>query len=176
VDAGTATGGGAALGQSCSPTATPVGKAACEYVPNVTLFDCSGNPVELHSLCGASLSYVYTFTEWCPNCTSFATNGANSFYSQYKASIPGFEMRFVLTETGTGGKPGPADCARVRNAFGLTMPVLYDRDGVLESKLGMRVNSADLVVRAGGKIVINGPWAEFTVRTALEGGYGDCLK
>lgn len=162
-------------GGSCSPSATPVGVEACQYAPNVTLYDCAGNPVELHSLCDVDISYVYTFAHWCPNCRTFAMDGANDLYAEYRESIPNFEMFFVITQTQTYQAPTAADCVAIRDQYSLTMPVLYDRDDVLFSVFGMRRNTADMVIRAGGKIVINGPWAEFTARGAIEGGYGECL-
>ena len=164
---------GAASGGSCSPSGT-VGVDECQYVPNITLYDCDGNPVELHSMCSKQISYLYTFADWCPNCIDFATNRANDFYSHYRETVTDFEMLFVITQTRDVAQPTAASCQEIRERYGLTMPVLYDPEGVTNSVLGMRVNTADLVMREGGLIVINGPWAEFTVTTAIEGGYGEC--
>lgn len=165
---------GSVASAMCSGAAGTVGIDSCEYVPDITLYDCDGNPVALHSLCDTEISYVYTYAHWCPNCISFATNKANDFYAEYRESVGDFEMYFVITQTERSEQPDAAFCQRVRDQYGLTMPVLYDRDGVTNSVLGMRVNTADLVMRRGGLIVVNGPWAEFTVRTAIEGGYGEC--
>ena len=165
---------GAVASAMCSGAEGTVGVNSCEYVPDITLYDCEGNPVALHSLCGTEISYVYTYAHWCPNCISFATNKANDFYAEYQESVGDFEMYFVITETERRERPDAAFCQRVRDQYGLTMPVLFDRDGLTNSVLGMRENTADLVMRRGGLIVVNGPWAEFTVRTAIEGGYGEC--
>lgn len=147
------------------PPAGPFGRSEGQIAPDASLYDCDGNRVGLHSLCGFTGSYVYTFAEWCGNCVSFARNDANDVYAQYQPHD--FQMFFVVTRTLGYEDPSPADCVRIRDTYGLNMPVLVDTDNVLETQLGMRPNTSDMVMSQGNVIETNGPWAFFSVEPVI---------
>ncbi len=81
-------------------------------------------------------------------------------------------MYFVITDMAGGAPVNQAACNTVRDEYGLEMTVLYDKDNVLNTELGMRVNTADMVVTQGNVIDINGPWAIQTVENSLQKIFG----
>ncbi len=77
-------------------------------------------------------------------------------------------MYLVVTAM-TGGRPvDQAACASVRDEYGLMIPVLYDKDNVLNGQLGMRVNAGKLVVSRGNVIEANAPLAMSSIESTID--------
>ncbi len=122
-----------------------------DIAPDVTLYDCSGAPVQLHSLCAHQAAAVYTFAIWCPVCKAHMENGEpQALYAQYENDD--FDMFVVVTQTATGSLPNESHCIATRDAYNLKMPVLYDKDGALSASLGLAVNSGALALSQGARI------------------------
>ena len=157
--------------EGCPPEG-PFGATESLTTPDVTLYRCDGTPIGMHQLCPRRAAYVYTYADWCPNCRNFADDGqANELYRRYKEHD--FDMWFVITAQSDSSTPPSAEyCQMIKERYGLEMTVLYDPDGVTNSALDMRVNTADMVLTRGNKIVTNGPWAFFVVEDALQRIYG----
>lgn len=132
-----------------------VGTGVCDYVPDVTFYDCAGNPVRVRSRCGLGVTYFYVFADWCPGCKVYARDSANDFYASYRAALDGFEMFFLVTQDTYYTVATAELCRSVRDAYDLTMPVLFDRDG-RHSELGLNVNNDQLIVDASGRILLDG--------------------
>ena len=92
------------------------------------------------------------------------------FLYQYKDH--NFAMWFVITATSDTQPPGRRDCQTMKERYQLEMTVLYDANSVTNSVLGMRANTADMVLGEKNKIVTNGPWAFAIVENALRDIYG----
>lgn len=138
---------------SCPPQG-PFGTGTGDVAANVTLYDCDGNPVELHDLCDLDAAFLYTFAGWCPTCKAFAASGKpNDIHARYENES--FEMWFVVTSPATSGMPTQETCANYRDQYGLQMNVLYDPEGATQSALEMRVNSGELVLSRGALIEVN---------------------
>lgn len=155
--AGSGSGGMAGAGGSSGttalgcPPAPPYGTQVGDLAPDVTLYDCDGNAVQLHSLCAHQAAAVYTFAIWCPVCKAHMDNGEpQALYAQYQNDD--FDMFVVVTQTATGALPDETHCVATRDAYNLKMPVLVDKDGALEKTLGLSVNSGALALSHGAKI------------------------
>ncbi len=63
-------------------------------------------------------------------------------------------MYLVITNTGNfGSLPDAAYCAAVRDNFGLTMPVLFDANGVFPGHTGTGTKDEHIVLDETGTIV-----------------------
>jgi hypothetical protein len=158
----------------CPPDG-PFGSGPGQTATNITLFDCDGNPVQLHSLCGRRVSYVYTFAEWCPNCRTFVREQIENEHVAYSA-MGDLATWIVVTAVSGGGSVDAAACQRIRDQYAIDTPgvtVLFDPTGETNSVLGMRVNTADMVMKPNNEIVINGPWAWSTVADGLNRAFSE---
>ncbi len=165
--AGMCTGGG--TGSAMCGTG-PRGASPGNIASNLTLMDCDGNAVELDSLCGRRVSYVYTFAEWCPNCRTFVRDQIEREHSRF-AAMGELETWIVITAASGGRAVDTATCNRIIAEYGIDTPgvrVLIDPTGQTNSVLGMRTNTADMVMKRGNEIEINGPWAWITVEGGLQ--------
>ncbi|RLB44802.1 MAG: hypothetical protein DRJ42_31190 [Deltaproteobacteria bacterium] len=123
---------------------------------NVTLYDCDGNPVELHSLCRHRVAHVYTFAEWCPSCRTFVRDQLEVKHGQYAAM--GDLATWVVVTAVTSGALDATGCRRIRDSYGIDTPgitVLFDPAGQTNSVLGMFPNANDLVMARHNRVVIN---------------------
>lgn len=157
------------------PPSGPFGSGPGETATDITLFDCDGNAVQLHSLCGRRVSYVYTFAEWCPNCRTFVREQIENEHVRYSA-MGDLATWIVLTAVSGGGTVDAAACSRIRDQYAIDTPgvtVLFDPTGETNSVLGMRVNTADMVMKPNNEIVINGPWAWITVEGGLNRAFNE---
>ncbi|MFT7578959.1 MAG: hypothetical protein ACI9MR_000621 [Myxococcota bacterium] len=64
-------------------------------------------------------------------------------------------MFVVITENNSGSPPNAAYCRAIRDAFGLTMPVLYDPTGEFLSAAGLGSPNAWGVVTSEGVVIEN---------------------
>lgn len=78
----------------------------------------------------------------------------------------------MVTATGSNEPLDAAYCELVRDTYGLTMPVLFDPDGVTQSVLDMRVNGGEMVLIEGNVISFNAGPAHTTVAGLLADLYG----
>ena len=153
--AGTGAGAGAGGASASCPPEGPYGTSPGQVAPDVTLYDCDGNPVDLHGLCEREGAFVYTFAGWCPTCKAYASSDKpNEIWNKYREQS--FDMYFVVTAPASYDvAPTQDTCAAYRDQYGLKMKVLFDPDGVTTSKLNMKINSGDLVLTRGAVIDIN---------------------
>jgi len=108
---------------NCPPSG-PTSNYPGAIATDITLYDCDGVAFQSHSACGTPV-YVYSHSESCGSCISWARSGANAFARELDAA--GAEFWFIIT-IGRGYAPDAAECARVRSEYGLEMPVLFVRD------------------------------------------------
>ena len=153
-----------AMPTTCPPTG-PFGTAVGDAVPDVTLMDCDGAEHSLHELCDHEALWVFEFAQWCPPCRAFAPD-VNRIYERFQDRD--LAAYFVFTETDSFGPPTAADCAAVRDAYGLTMPVLYDPSGAFPAALGVATNAYNVILTRGGVIDWEGHYAESQVEGQLE--------
>lgn len=143
--------GGGAGNASICPPAGPYGTQVGQIAPDVTLYDCDGNAVTLHSLCDTKAAAVYTFAIWCPVCKAHMDKGEpQAFYAQHENED--FDMFVVVTQDASGATADESHCKAVRDGYGLKMPVLVDKNAALSGNLGMSVNSGALALSRGARI------------------------
>ena len=114
------------------PLTSGPGTDVGDKLADLVFADCDGNPVNLHAFCGRPL-HVNFFAGWCPPCRTHAAAAAANF-----ASLPaGSQWLFVITENANGSVPSAAYCQSIRDAYGLTMPVVVDTLGIAPDHLGV---------------------------------------
>jgi thiol-disulfide isomerase/thioredoxin len=137
-------------------------------IPNVTFLDCDGNEHNLQDLCGYSAGWVFEYAAWCPPCQRFAPS-VNAIYERHREA--GLGAFFIISETENFEAPDAEYCAATRRALGLTMPVLYDRDGAFQRALRVNANDVNVVTGRGGLIQWKAQYssddAESRIREAL---------
>jgi hypothetical protein len=134
--------------------------------PELVLMDCDGVERSLHALCGAPAAWVFEFAGWCPPCIAFAEDHANDVHASF--SPRGVEGYVVISETDSSGPPTLAYCRQVREAFGLTMPVLIDPEGLLQRQYDAPSNSYSVVMGEGNVIRWRAQYAEDLLPAQLE--------
>ena len=89
-------------------------------------------------------------------------------YQMYKNQ--GYKQ-YLLINAAQSGPPTSTYCAQVRDQYGLTFPVLYDPTGAFTNAYGFAgANEQNLVIKAGGEIVLNKRYAsQSEVQQAIEG-------
>jgi hypothetical protein len=156
--------------EGCPPEG-PYGTSANKTAADITLYQCDGTAVNLHSLCSKPAVYLYTYAEWCSSCTNFAkSDDPNAIYNKYKDE--NFVMWFIITEKSDTTTPSRRFCQSVKEQFGLEMNVLFDIDGATTSVLGMPPNSTHMLLGEKNKIIASEPGAFFVIKNGLEQIYG----
>ncbi len=148
----------------CPPSA-PFGTAEGDVAADAVLFDCDGNEVALHTLCDAEVSWVFEFADWCPPCRGFARDDVQRIWAEYSAR--GVEGYFVVSADGSFNAPTQSLCNEVRDRYGLTMPVLFDPTGALQTALGINATAWNSLVQNGMVIDWKGKYAEAEVEGEL---------
>jgi len=125
----------------------PIGRDVGQLIPEVTLLDCDGNPVSTRSLCEHDVGWIFEYAGWCPPCQVFAT-GVEGIYQR---GLERGDLRalFIISELVDFSPPDAAACARIRERFGLTMPVLIDPDGVFRARFEVAASDVNIVTRRG---------------------------
>jgi len=155
VDSGAVDGEDAGVvGGSCPPSG-PFGTAVGDIAPDVVLLDCDDNEVSLHdALCEAEVGWVFEYAEWCPPCRSFARDDVENLWQRYRDQ--GLQALVVVSADASYDAPTAELCAEVKERYGLTMPVLYDPTGALQSGLDVPSNAVDVVFSPGVQIAWKG--------------------
>lgn len=154
----------AAMGALCPP-AGPFGTAVGDIAADVTLFDCEGNEVRLHELCEAQVSWLFEFADWCPPCRSFASRDLENVWTTYSAM--GVQAYMVVSEDRDFAVADAADCAEIRDRYSLTMPVLYDPTGAVQTALAIDSNATNVIFERGMRIRWKDKYAESEVADQL---------
>jgi peroxiredoxin len=77
----------------------------------------------------------------------------------YKELGPqGLVAVYVITENDWNGHPDAAYCKRKRSEFGLTMTVVYDKDGEFVDQMNIEPNGSDLVIGPKVKLEWRANW------------------
>lgn len=162
---GTCTAGRCVGGERCPPVG-PFGTEAGAVAADALLFDCEGNEVRLHDLCAASVSWIIGYADWCSTCRNFTRSDVERLWQEYSAQ--GVAGYFVIGEDSSFNAPTAEVCAEVRDRYNLTMPVLFDPEGAVQTALGIRSNAENVVLGEGMEILWKARYAESMVPTRLD--------
>lgn len=160
----------AVMGGVCPPVG-PFGTGEGEVAADVTLFDCEGNEVRLHELCEAEVSWLFEFADWCPPCRSFASSDLEDVWTTYSAM--GVQAYMVVSEDSDFAVADAADCAEIRDRYSLTMPVLYDPTGAVQTALDIDSNATNVIFDRGMRIRWKDKYAEAEVAGQLAAALAD---
>jgi thiol-disulfide isomerase/thioredoxin len=148
------------------PPSEPFSHTVGGRIPNVRLMSCDGEAFELHDLCEYEAAWLMTYADWCPNCRRFAQN-AERLFQAYQAE--GLAMYVVITENASFAAPDAEECAAIRATYGLTMPVLYDAEGLFQDTLQIPANDQHIILRRGSEIAFKARYpSEMEIREAIE--------
>ena len=153
------------MGGTCPPAA-PYGTEVGDVAADAVLFDCDGNEVRLHELCEADVAWIFEFADWCPPCRSFARDDVERIWTTYDPM--GVDGYFVISADGDFGAPDQALCNEIRDRYSLSMPVLFDPTGELQTALGINANAWNVLLRPGGVIDWKGKYAESMVEGMIQ--------
>lgn len=157
-------GADAVMAASCPPVG-PFGTEEGEIAADVTLYDCEGNEVRLHELCDAQVSWLFEFADWCPPCRSFARSDLQDVWTTYSAM--GVQAYMVVSEDADFAIADAADCAEIRDRYSLTMPVLFDPTGAVQTALDIDSNATNVIFDRGMRIRWKDKYAEDEVAGQL---------
>lgn len=149
----------------CPPEA-PFGRAVGETMGDLVLLDCDGVERSLHSLCDRQAVWLFEYADWCPPCRSFASSSANRIDARFAG--PGFASWMIVSEDDGFGPPDAETCRAIRERYGITMPVLFDPEGRLQSLLGVAPNEVHVVLTEGARIDWIGHYAGSEVESRIE--------
>ena len=115
----------------CPPVAdgTTVGTKSYEYLEDVVVKSCDGEPVSLRQFCGSTTFWLFAAHGWCPHCRK-TSSFAESIQSDHADA--GLATAIVLVESSSSTPPTPADCASWADVYGLKgVAMLYDDTGAV---------------------------------------------
>jgi len=135
--------------------------------PDFTLERLNGEPITLSDLRG-QVVLINLWATWCPPC---------------RAEMPAIEQvyrdlgaqGFVVLAVNTTFQDREADAAAFVTQYGLTFPVLLDRDGAVSNRYQLRGLPTSFFVDRQGvirSVVVGGPMSETLIRSKVE----DLLK
>lgn len=157
-------------GLLCPPHG-PFGTEVGDTLPDVDLVDCEGKAFQLHDLCPRRVGYVFELSGWCPPCRDFAAR-ADALYAEYRIGAEeDFEMFFVVAENDDGGPADAAFCRTIRDQYGLSMPVLWQPEGLFADTLDIPPNEFHIVMGPGNEILWLQHYGEGGVRGALDAAF-----
>jgi hypothetical protein len=109
-----------AVGGSCLAAGT--GKDIGDHIGNFQVIDCEGNPVELHSKCGAKAIELVATAGWCTACDAYLGE-VKARYDAYYMS--GYEFYVMLGEDADGAEPSLEFCTSYAEKHGFAPNQVY---------------------------------------------------
>ncbi len=131
--------------------------------PNFTLETLDGKRVTLSDLRG-KVVLINLWTTWCPPCRA-ETPALETAYEAYKDS------GVVILGVDLTNQDLESDVAAFVQEFGLTYPILLDRDGSVAARYQLKgLPSTFFVNRAGiiRTVLVGGPMSETFIRSKIE--------
>jgi len=116
-------------GAAPCPPPGPYGYELGDTLTDVALDDCDGQELRLHDLCGARVAMAINYYGWCPSCQHWLELASALAESH---GPRGLTSLVVVTEDPLGEPATASYCLAVREAFELSVPVVYDPTASME--------------------------------------------
>lgn len=130
--------------------------------PDFTLESRDGQPVRLSDLRGKPVILNF-WASWCPPCRA-EMPAMQSLYETYQEN-------FVLLGVNVTSQDTPANAEAFLREYGLTFPILFDRDGKVTRRYAVTSLPTTFFIDARGiirEVVVGGPLTEASLRARLE--------
>jgi len=131
--------------------------------PDFTLDTLQGEKVTLSDLRGKSV-LINLWATWCPPCRAEMPALENA-YKQYKDS------EVIILGLNVTNQDSEKDIPPFVNEFGLTFPILLDRDGSVSALYQLKGLPTTFFVNRAGiirTVAVGGPMSETFIRSKLE--------
>ena len=132
--------------------------------PDFTLDTLEGEMITLSELRGQPV-LINLWASWCPPCRA-EMPALDTVYRKYR------EAGFVVLAVNTTFQDSEADARAFAQNFGLTFPILLDRDGATSRRYQLQALPTSFFVERDGTIrdiVIGGPMSEALIASRVEG-------
>lgn len=131
--------------------------------PDFTLETLDGETITLSELRGQPI-LVNLWASWCPPCRQ-EMPAMQRMYEEFSA------QGFTILAVNTTFQDNLTDTQAFVSEFGLTFPILLDRDGQVSDRYNLRALPSSFFIDRDGviqEVVIGGPMAEALLRTRIE--------
>ncbi len=120
----------------CPPPA-PFGPNVGDRVGDITLYDCAGTPVQLHSLCETDVVWLWQLAEWCSPCRRFADGEYDAVNTRYETMYGDrFAGMAIITADDELNLPTQTICEEIRETYGIEGPLYFDPTNTFRDLLG----------------------------------------
>ena len=146
-----------------SPVASSPSPREGFYAPDFKLETLTGSQVQLSSLRG-KIVVVNFWTTWCPPCRA-ETPALETSYKAYK------DVDVVILGVNLTDQDALKDVQSFVREFGLTYPILLDRDGAIGLLYQLNGLPTTFFINRQGVIrtvVVGGPMSETFIRSKIE--------
>ena len=127
--------------------------------PKLTLTTIDGQTIDLEALYGKKAVYLKFWATWCVPCRQQMPHLEHTF------ETAGPDLAVIAIDVGFGDS---IDAVRaLRQQIGLTMPIVFDRDGQLGAAFNLRVTPQHVVIGRDGRIQYIGHLADEQLDAAL---------
>lgn len=113
----------------------PEGYELGDRIPNFTLNDSDGYPVELYDYRG-NVVLLDSSAMWCPPCQADTPTLETDFWQVYRDQGDGFAVIQMLGQNYQGSTPSTTELNSWKNKYGLTFPVVGDSNWQVGGRLG----------------------------------------
>lgn len=120
----------------CPPQA-PFGPNVGDRIGDITLYDCAGTPVQLHSLCETDVVWLWELAEWCSPCRRFADGEYDAIYERYETRYGDrFTAMAIITADDQLNLPNQVICEEMRETYGIDAPLYFDPTNTFRDLVG----------------------------------------
>lgn len=137
---------------TCPPSG-PFGSRVQDVLGNLTVYDCEGTPIELHSLCETDVVWIWELAEWCSPCRRFAAGPYDTIQQRYRERYgERFASLAIITADDELNLPTVAICEVLRARYGIEGPLYFDPSNTLRDLLGGYSNDEHAILTRGMRI------------------------
>ncbi|MBN8613903.1 MAG: hypothetical protein J0L92_25120 [Deltaproteobacteria bacterium] len=121
---------------TCPPPG-PFGPNVGDRIGDITLYDCAGTPVQLHSLCETDVVWLWELAEWCSPCRRFADGEFDEINSRYESMYGDrFTGIAIITADDELNLPNQTICEELRERYQIEGALYFDPTNTFRDLVG----------------------------------------